>query len=128
MYPLLTGKKQILFSVQPLRYLFQVWSSHCLTCSLIIYFFSWGPFNVGINLNVLVQKNIHHILNNEQKCMEHCLSWYKSILLLSFVSYIAFFFVHRFLNLSGNFKIGVACKRLAYKKRANSNLIADRSN
>ena len=33
-----------------------------------------------------------------------------------------------FLNLFENFKTGVAFKRLACKKRANSNLIADRSN
>ena len=41
-----------------------------------------------------------------------------------FVSNIA----HLFLNLFENFKTRVAYKRLAYKKRASSNLIADRSN
>ena len=36
--------------------------------------------------------------------------------------------MHLFLNLFGNFKIGVTYERLAYKKRANSNLIAERNN
>ena len=84
--------------------------------------------HVGINVNVFVQKNVHHILNYEQKPMENCLSLDKSILFLSFVSNIAHLFAHLLLNLFGNFKIGVAYKSLAYKKRANSNLIVDRNN
>ena len=45
------------------------------------------------------------------------------LLFLSFVSNIP----HPFLNLSGNFTTGVAYKRFAYKRRANSNLIAERT-
>ena len=38
----------------------------------------WTVFvHVGINVNVFVQKNIHHILNYEQKSMENCLLWDK---------------------------------------------------
>ena len=60
--------------------------------------------------------------------MENCFFWDKSILFLSFVSNIAHPVAYLFPNIFGNFKIGVAYKRLAYKKRANSNTIADRNN
>ena len=41
---------------------------------------------------------------------------------------IAHLFAHLFLNVLGNFKIGVAYKTLAYKKRATSNIVRDRNN
>ena len=82
----------------------------------------------GRNVNVFVQKNIHHTLNYDKKSMKNYLFWDKSILFLSFVPNLAYLFNHLFFNVFGSFKIGVAYKRLAYKKRANSNLIAHRNN
>ena len=60
--------------------------------------------------------------------MENYLFWDKSILFLRFVSNIAHLFAHLFFNAFGSFKIDVAYKRLAYKKRTDSNLIAHRDN
>ena len=56
--------------------------------------------------------------------MKNCLFQNKYSFLKFFFSNIA----HIFLNLFKNFKTGVDYKRLAYNKRPNSNLIADRSN
>ena len=54
--------------------------------------------------------------------MENCCEI--NITFLKFVPNIA----HLILNLSENFTTGVAYKRFAYKKRANSNLTAERTN
>ena len=125
LYSVLTRKKETLFFFPVFTLLVS-----SLSVTLLNLFLNNLPFllHVCINVNIFVQNNIHHILNYEQQCMENYLFWDKSIILLSFVTNIAHPFGYLFLNLFGNFKIGVPYKRFAYKKRANSNLIADRNN